>query len=165
MYERLLSYRYYRLRNQTKGLYEDAVVNLRLYIKSIYIIMKEQHFNETDPITVFKFLMHFAMEADKLNMSGRLIYPCPSTSPGETKPNSCWFRPVLEPEWSLFGPKLSNSSSAHTRHIMLLRMQTPHPKIFDNYQPKTNWNTEDANPPLSHARETFRTKQKLWNVL
>lgn len=45
------------------------MVKLLVFIRCLDIPMKEHHFDGTDPITVFQFLIHFVTQADKRNTS------------------------------------------------------------------------------------------------
>ena len=74
MYDRLLSYRYCRLRNGKAGVNAAGMIKLRVYIKSLDITMTGHRFDGTDPISVFQFLIYFVTEADKLNMSEGQAY-------------------------------------------------------------------------------------------
>lgn len=74
MYHRLLSYFYYLLSDQAQGVNAAGMVNLRTFIKSLDITVKEHHFDGTDPITLFQFLINFVTEADKRNISGAQVY-------------------------------------------------------------------------------------------
>lgn len=74
MYDRLLHYRYYCLRDLNQGVNATRMVKLRLFIKSRDITMKEHLFDGTDPILGFQLLIHLATEAYKLNMSEGKAY-------------------------------------------------------------------------------------------
>lgn len=65
---RLLSYRYDRLNYEAEVVNAEGMVKLRLFIKSLNIIMKKRHFDLTDPITVFQFFIRFVTEDDMMIM-------------------------------------------------------------------------------------------------
>lgn len=67
MYDRLLSYRYYRLPNGKHGVNAARMIKLRTFIKRLDITMKGNHFDGTDMTSVFQFLMHLFTEVDKMN--------------------------------------------------------------------------------------------------
>lgn len=69
MKDQLLWYRYYRLRTGSKGVNNAGMVKLRNFIKILDITMKGHHFDGSDVISVFQFLIHFFTEVDKSNMS------------------------------------------------------------------------------------------------
>ena len=86
MYDRLLSYRYYRLREKKAGVNAAGMIKLRIFMKSLDITMQGHRFDGSDPIAVFSFLIHFVTEADKLNMSeGQAYLAIPSYLKGSAK--------------------------------------------------------------------------------
>lgn len=81
MYDQLLSYKYYRLRNLAQGDNAPGMVKLPVFIQGIDITMKEYNFNWTDPMTVFQFTIHFVNEAHRLNMLEGHAYTALPTYP------------------------------------------------------------------------------------
>lgn len=66
---RILSYRCYRLSDLNQGVGAAGMIKLWTYVKSLDIKVKENHFDATDPIKVFQFLIDFVTTAYKMSMS------------------------------------------------------------------------------------------------
>lgn len=68
-FDRLLSYRTYRLRNRRQKRSGKETGKVRDHLKRLGLTMKDASFNGDDPILVLEFLTRFADEADTLEMS------------------------------------------------------------------------------------------------
>ena len=68
-YDRLMSYRYYRL-NKTSHTRNHAITHqLHKLLKNVNLSFKESKFTGKDPILIFDFLARMVEECDTLNMS------------------------------------------------------------------------------------------------
>lgn len=76
LFDRLLSFRFYRLHrtDERRGSRETGMV--RLLIKRLEIYLKEHAFSGKDPILVFDTLTRFVEEADTLGMTEAQAYLC-----------------------------------------------------------------------------------------
>ena len=68
-FDRLISYRSYRLRLTTDQRSSRDTAEVRVHIKNLNLTMKSHIFDGNDPIKIFDFLTRFVNEADMLNMS------------------------------------------------------------------------------------------------
>lgn len=69
LYDRLMSYRYYRLMRTSDRRSSRSTGMLSALLKRMGLTMKEHSFSGDDPIMVFDFLTRFVEEADTLSMS------------------------------------------------------------------------------------------------
>ena len=77
-YDRLLSYRYYRLQKTNANRSNASTTRLHKTLKNLELTMKEHKFSGEDPILVFDFLSRLVEEADTNGMSeGQLIVCLP----------------------------------------------------------------------------------------
>ena len=68
-YDRLMSYRYYRLIDEDQQLRESSQTPLYKYLKELNLVMETHKFTGKDPILIFDFLTRYVEETDKLEMS------------------------------------------------------------------------------------------------
>ena len=68
-FDRLLSYRFYRLANRTQTRNSKGTQQLRGFIRQMNTTLGEDKFSGADPILVFDFLIRIFEEADNLGMS------------------------------------------------------------------------------------------------
>ena len=68
-FDRLLSYRFYRLADRTQVRNSQRTQQLRGFIKQMNTTVGEEKFDGSDPIMVFDFLVRIFEEADNLGMS------------------------------------------------------------------------------------------------
>lgn len=84
LYDKLMSYRYYRLMRTDHRRNADANNNLSRLLKSLDLTFKEHKFSGSDPILVFDFLTRIVEEADMLGMTeGQLFVLLPHMLTGE----------------------------------------------------------------------------------
>jgi len=68
-YDRLMSYRYYRLSHTSQRRSFTSTTRLHKMIKNLELTLKERKFDGSDPILVFDFLGRLTEECDTLKMS------------------------------------------------------------------------------------------------
>lgn len=73
-FDRLLSYRFYRLSRHTSQQTGRQTGEVRRFIKSLELSMKQHAFSGEDPILVLEFLTRFVEEADTLGMTETQAY-------------------------------------------------------------------------------------------
>ena len=77
-FDRLMSYRYYRLIDTTAARTQDSTTRLHRLLKNIQLTMREHKFDGEDPILIFDFLSRAVEEADTLAMNeGQLVICLP----------------------------------------------------------------------------------------
>ena len=77
-FDRLMSYRYYRLTDTTAARTQDSTTRLHRLLKNIELTMREHKFDGEDPILIFDFLSRAVEEADTLAMNeGQLVICLP----------------------------------------------------------------------------------------
>ena len=69
LFDRLMNYRYYRLKRTKGSRSSKHILEVRKHLKSLDITLKEYKFNGQDPILVFDFLSRFVEQADTLRMT------------------------------------------------------------------------------------------------
>lgn len=69
LFDRLMSYRYYRLMRTSRTRSSATTGVIRKQIKNLELILKDHKFSGEDPIMVFDFLTRFVEEADTIGMS------------------------------------------------------------------------------------------------
>lgn len=84
LYDKLMSYRYYRLVRTDHRRNADINKNLSRVLKSLGSTFKEQKFSGSDPILVLDFLTRIVEEAEMLGMTeGQLFVLLPHILAGE----------------------------------------------------------------------------------
>ena len=68
-YDRLISYRHYRIRRTSHSRNSASTLRLHKLIKNLDLTFKEDKFAGTDLILIFDFLTRFVEECDTLDMS------------------------------------------------------------------------------------------------
>lgn len=69
MFDRLLNYRYYRLKVRSDLRNADAMREAQIRMKSMHGTLGENKFSKSYPILIFDFLKRFTEEDDFLGMS------------------------------------------------------------------------------------------------
>ena len=69
LYDKLLDYRYYRLKRTSRKRSSRETGKVKEYVKRIEYTLKEFRFDGTDPIKILAFLAKYVEEADILRMS------------------------------------------------------------------------------------------------
>ena len=69
IFDKLMSYRSYRLKNITDSRSSRSTAEVRIHIKNLSLVLEKHIFDGTDPIRIFDFLSRFVNEADMLSMS------------------------------------------------------------------------------------------------
>ena len=69
LYDRLMSYRYYRLIKTKHTRTHESTFRLHKLIRNLELSFKDSKFSGEDPILIFDFLSRFVEEADTLTMS------------------------------------------------------------------------------------------------
>lgn len=75
-FDRLMSYRFYRLLNTTATRTQDSTTRLHRTLKNLELTMKENKFTGEDPILIFDFLSRTVEEADTLAMNEGQLVTC-----------------------------------------------------------------------------------------
>lgn len=73
-YDRLMSYRYYRLIDEHQQLRQTPPTAVHKYLKELKLVMDSHKFSGKDPILIFDFLTRLMEETDKLLMSEDQAY-------------------------------------------------------------------------------------------
>ena len=74
LYDRLLSYRLYRLRDTSQSRSSRATAKVKDFIKRMELKLKDHYFSGEDPVLVLDFLVRFCKEADTQGMSEAQAY-------------------------------------------------------------------------------------------
>ena len=73
-YANVVSYRWYRLASVTQSRSSRATAKVKDFIKRLEIVLKEHHFDGSDPIRILDFLARFVKEADIQDMTEAQAY-------------------------------------------------------------------------------------------